>query len=149
MNLDADTFIYLLFYCVQFPSLPGQTLHINILNRSWTPTFLSPGDAVQYCRLLAIKHRRKKERNVWKPLAMIVNPEFKKMLRFYFHRAKTVYSGVIIICSHFLRDLESRLRQTATCTIDEISTLSYQAFSIRNILHSFYLFVSYFEKLPT
>ena len=64
-------------------------------------------------------------------------------------RGVSVYSGVIIICSHFLRDLESRLRQTASCTIDQISTLSYQAFSIRNILHSFYLFVSYFEKLPT
>ena len=53
-------FIYLFIYyyiAVQFPSLPG-------LNRSWTPTFLSPGGAVQYCRLLAIKHRRKKERNV-------------------------------------------------------------------------------------
>ena len=59
-------FIYY-FIAVQFPSLPGQTLHISGLNRSWTQTFLSPGGgggAVQYCRLLAIKHRRKKERNV-------------------------------------------------------------------------------------
>ena len=38
-------FIYY-FIAVQFPSLPGQTLHINGLNRSWTPTYLSPG--VQY-----------------------------------------------------------------------------------------------------
>ena len=52
-------------------------------------------------------------------------------------RGVSVYSGVIIICAHFLRDLESRLRRTAICTSDQISTLSYQVFSIRNILHSF------------
>lgn len=43
MNLDADTFMYLLFYCVQFFSLPGQTLRHKHLEQVVDSNIFKPG----------------------------------------------------------------------------------------------------------
>ena len=71
------------FFCGSISFPPWSNTSHKRLEQVVDSNIFKPGGAVQYCRLLAIKHRRKKERNVWKPLTMTVNPELRNLLLFH------------------------------------------------------------------
>ena len=89
MNLDADTFIYLLFYCVQFPSLPGQTLHEH-LEQVVDSNIFKPRGCGTVLSVTCNKIQTKEKKECLKTFGDDCKPRIQKKLRFYFHRAKNI-----------------------------------------------------------
>jgi len=103
MNLGVDTFIYFFFYCCSsIPFPPWSSTSHKHLEQVVDSNIFKPGGCGTVLSVTRNKIQTEEKKECLKTFGDDCKPRIQKIaaLLLYF----------IIICAHFMRDLESRLR---------------------------------------